>query len=211
LEKYTQDLAPTHILDIGAGSGFFSKYLLNNLSSTKAATCIDIGYDTTRQIEHSGKPIHYRPDTPTALDADMVLLMDVLEHVPNENDLLKPYIDIVPSGTRFIITVPAFQMLWSDHDVFLEHHRRYTLKQLAQAIEESGLEYVRGSYYFGAVFPLAMATRLLKRPSGTPQSQLKRHSPLVNGILKTMCIIERPLMGWNKIMGLSVFAEFRKP
>jgi hypothetical protein len=71
----------------------------------------------------------------------------------------------------------------------------------------------RGAYYFGAVFPIAAALRLLARgrQGSAPRSQLKRHHPLVNTVLKTLCKLELPLMGMNRLAGLSVFVLARKP
>ena len=125
----------------------------------------------------------------------------------------KAYVDKVPSGSRFLMTVPAFQFLWSGHDDFLEHKRRYTLPQFETLARDAGLTVQRGAYYFGAVFPLAAALRLLPKgpQAAAPQSQLKRHHPLVNGVLKTLCSLELPLMGMNRLAGLSVFVLARKP
>ena len=62
--------------------------------------------------------------------ADLLLYMDVLEHVDDDLGLLTAYLDQLERGGRVLITVPAFDFLWSNHDIFLEHKRRYTLKQV---------------------------------------------------------------------------------
>jgi hypothetical protein len=103
--------------------------------------------------------------------------------------------------------------MWSGHDDFLEHKRRYTLGQFETLAQKAGLTVERGAYYFGAVFPIAVASRLI--PGGSrgsaPRSQLKKHHPLVNSLLKTLCRLELPLMGMNRLAGLSVFVLARKP
>ena len=83
----------------------------------------------------TGKPIHFRREI-GELHADVVLLMDVLEHVEDDVGLLRQYVEKVPSGARFLISVPAFQVLWSDHDVFLEHKRRYTVAKVEHVVSE---------------------------------------------------------------------------
>ena len=88
---------------------------------------MDIGYRQDRDETWCGKPIAFR----RAIDhcqADLVLAMDVIEHVEDDAALISAYCDLAPRGTRFIISVPAFNFLWSAHDIFLEHHRRYTLR-----------------------------------------------------------------------------------
>ena len=198
------------LLDVGAGSGFFSHHLLSH-TETARAWCVDISYPADSDASTAGKPVHYRRAI-DALDADLVLLMDVLEHVGDDMGLLKAYVDKVPSGTRFLITVPAFQFLWSGHDVFLEHRRRYTLGQLEGVVAQAGLQVHKSAYYFGLVFPIAAAVRLLQRnTSGAPASSLTRHHPLVNGVLKSLCSLELAFMGANRVAGLTVFCLAQKP
>ncbi|MBV4484060.1 class I SAM-dependent methyltransferase [Pseudomonas sp. SWRI153] len=205
------DTAIRRILDVGAGSGFFSHHLLTH-TDAREAWCVDISYPADSSATTAGKPVHYRRCI-DSLDADLVLLMDVLEHVDDDLGLLKSYVAKVPSGSRFLMTVPAFQFLWSGHDDFLEHKRRYTLAQFETLADDAGLTVQRGAYYFGAVFPIAAALRLL--PQGSrgvkPQSQLKRHHPLVNTALKALCRLELRLMGMNRVAGLSVFVLAQKP
>lgn len=199
------------ILDVGAGSGFFSHHLLTH-TAAREAWCVDISYPADSSATTAGKPVHYRRSI-DSVDADLVLLMDVLEHVDDDLGLLKSYVDKVPSGSRFLMTVPAFQFMWSGHDDFLEHKRRYTLGQFEALAGNAGLTVERGAYYFAAVFPIALASRLI--PGGArcsaPRSQLKKHHPLVNTLLKTLCSLELPLMGINRVGGLSVFVLARKP
>jgi 2-polyprenyl-3-methyl-5-hydroxy-6-metoxy-1,4-benzoquinol methylase len=199
------------ILDVGAGSGFFSHHLLSH-SPASEAWCVDISYDADSDASTAGKPVHYRREI-AAVDADLVLLMDVLEHVEDDVGLLKAYVDKVPSGSRFLMTVPAFRFLWSGHDEFLEHKRRYTLAQLETVARDAGLTVQQGAYYFGLVFPIAATLRLLPKGAqpSPPRSQLKRHHPLVNTLLKSLCSIELPFMNANRLAGLTVFVLAQKP
>jgi SAM-dependent methyltransferase len=204
--------ACTTILDVGAGSGFFSKYLLNT-TSAQSAWCVDISYEADSDALESGKPVHYRRDI-GAIDADLVMLMDVLEHVDDDEGLLQTYVDKVPEGSWFLITVPAFQFLWSGHDDFLEHKRRYTLKQLEAVVQKTGLTINKGFYFFGGVFPIVTTVRCLQnatRKSRPAKSQLARHSTVVNAFLKLLCRAELPFVGRNRIAGLSVFCLAQKP
>jgi len=195
------------ILDVGAGSGFFSKYLLAN-STAKEAWCVDISYDDNSDAVEAGKPIHFKRSI-DVVDADLVLLMDVLEHVDADVDLLRDYINKVPSGALFLISVPAFKFLWSGHDVFLEHRRRYTLSQIEDVAWRAGLTVKRGTYYFGTVFPIAATIRLteklFRRNTQKSHSQLKRHHPITNEILAFICQMELPLMLQNRLVGLTAF------
>lgn len=209
--RLLEGFEPGTILDIGAGSGFFSHELLRH-TGAREAWCVDISYDADSDASTAGKPVHYRRAV-DRVDADLVLLMDVLEHVDDDVGLLKSYVDKVPSGSRFLITVPAFQFLWSGHDDFLEHKRRYTLAQMEAVVHEAGLRVKTGTYYFGLVFPIAAGLRLAQRGGrdAAPRSQLKQHHPLVNAALSALCRAELPLMRHNRVAGLSVFCLADKP
>jgi len=205
--------SPSVILDIGAGSGFFSKKLLSS-TAAKEAWCVDISYEQDADDTEAGKTVHFRRSV-DKVNADLVLLMDVLEHVNDDVGLLKDYVNKVPSGAKFLISVPAFQFLWSGHDVFLEHKRRYRLNQMEDVVRQAGLTVKHGAYYFGAVFPIAvairMASNLLQRGRGKAQSQLSLHHPFVNGALAAISSAEMPFFLRNRLAGLTVFVLAEKP
>jgi len=208
LRRAVGALAPRRLLDVGAGSGFFSRHLLER-TPAESALCVDIGYAADRDDRVAGKPVLYRRDTgPT--DCDLVLMMDVLEHVDDDRGLVRHYADKVPGGAHFLVTVPAFEFLWSGHDVFLEHKRRYRLPEIETAMRDAGLEIVRGSYYFGLVFPLAAAVRLADRNTTEPRSSLKKQGALTNALLTAICAAELPLFPINRLAGLSCFVLARK-
>jgi 2-polyprenyl-3-methyl-5-hydroxy-6-metoxy-1,4-benzoquinol methylase len=209
LRRMVRSLGARRILDIGAGSGFFSRHLLAE-AGAQSALCVDIGYASDRDDSEDGKPVLYRRDTgPT--DCDLVLMMDVLEHVDDDRALVHHYAAKVSSGAHFLVTVPAFRFLWSGHDVFLEHKRRYRLGEIETTLRDAGLQVVRGAYYFGFVFPMAAAVRLATRGATEPSSSLKKHGALTNGILTAMCAAELPLLPINRLAGLSAFVLARKP
>ena len=158
LLDYVKKLNPQSILDVGAGSGFFSKELLKK-TDAREALCIDTSYPYERSELISGKSVRYSTHSGPA-EVDLVLMMDVLEHVDDDVGLLREYTGKVSAGTHFLVTVPAFSFLWSGHDVFLGHKRRYTQKEIEEVIENAGLIVERGSYFFGLVFPLAAVLRL---------------------------------------------------
>ena len=209
LRRAVAGLAPKRLLDVGAGSGFFSRHLLSE-TPAESALCVDIGYPADRDDSVAGKPVLYRRDAGLT-DCDLVLMMDVLEHVDHDRWLLRHYAEKVPSGAHFLVTVPAFGFLWSGHDVFLEHKRRYRLPEIEAAMRDAGLEIVRGSYYFGFVFPLAAAVRLAGRNTTEPRSSLKKQGALTNAALTAICTAELPLFPINRLAGLSCFVLARKP
>jgi SAM-dependent methyltransferase len=209
LRRAVADLQPRHILDVGAGSGFFSRHLLAE-TGAQSALCVDIGYQSDRDDAVAGKPVRYRRDV-GATDCDLVLMMDVLEHVDDDRSLMRHYAAKVPSGAHFLVTVPAFRFLWSGHDVFLEHRRRYRLREIEAAMADAGLKMTHGAYFFALVFPMAAALRLATRNTGQPKSSLRKHGPVTNGLLSALCAVELPLWRFNRLAGLTAFAMAQKP
>jgi len=122
------DQPPRSILDVGAGSGAFSRDLLVR-TPAREALCVDTGYESERDETVSGKPLRFRREC-GPVDADVLLLMDVLEHVADDRALLAGSVAKVTHGARVVITVPAFRSLWSGHDIFLGHERRYRLPEV---------------------------------------------------------------------------------
>lgn len=212
MTRLLSGVSPSVILDIGAGSGFFSKKLLSD-TRAKEAWCVDISYENDSDALESGKAIHLRRSI-DKVNADLVLLMDVLEHVDDDVGLLNECITKVASGARFLISVPAFQFLWSGHDVFLEHKRRYRLKQMEDVVRQAGLAVKHGAYYFCAVFPIAATIRLVsnvvQRGRYKAESQLSQHHPFVNETLAAMCSVELPFFLRNRLAGLTVFIVAEK-
>lgn len=192
------------MLDIGAGSGFFSRYLLNKGSVT-SVTCVDPNYSQEFSTKVNNRALEYRR-TIEKSNAKLVLMMDVIEHVDNDSELVQKYSNMVPRGTTVVISVPAFNILWSKHDTFLGHKRRYTRRALIKTVEATGLKVTHASYYFGFLLPIVAVTRIWARYFATTEkSQLQVHHPIINKILHTICLLELPLFRFNYFAGLSVF------
>lgn len=196
------------VLDVGAGSGYFARHLLER-GAAQSALCVDIGYADDRDESVCGRTLSLRRSFDRT-DADLVLLMDVLEHVDDDVGLLTSVVARASSReVRFLLTVPAHQWLWSPHDVFLGHRRRYTLRMLEEVAQRAGLRVVSSHYYFALVLPLAMATRwwhrIAVRVDAAPKSQLVPHGTCVNWALAVACAAELPLTQFNRLAGLSAF------
>ena len=149
------------MLDVGAGSGVFARQLLA-AGVCDRAVCVDPNYVEERIEQAQGKEIEFRRSVDDVTQ-QLILMIDVLEHVDNDQTLLQSYIERAPRSASVLISVPAFQFLWSGHDVFLEHRRRYTRAQVEALVRRAGLEVVRSRYFFAILFPL-VALHAAPRP-----------------------------------------------
>ena len=200
-----------HVLDIGSGSAFFARQIMQRTSATQVV-CLDTGYDQDKHERLNGKTISFVRDIQHS-DADLMVLMDVLEHIEDDHAFLRHFTDMAKPGTHFFITVPAFQFLWSGHDVYLEHFRRYRLGQIKAVAKSAGLEIQQSHYFFGALFPVAAALRMKDRlfRTDTPSSAMRQHGRLTNALAYRICQTEVPFSRANRIAGLSAVILANKP
>jgi SAM-dependent methyltransferase len=194
------------ILDVGAGSGIFARLLLER-TDCREATCVDPAYTSDRDETANGKALRFRRGFEGG-DFDLILLMDVLEHVDDDVALLASAAAAAKPGTPVFITVPAFQFLWSAHDVFLEHRRRYTSGMLARTIAGAGLHVERIRYFYATILPAAAVVRVLTRGRDPAKGSDLRPvpAPVTQLIRATLALERRLLFPLNRLAGLSVVA-----
>lgn len=75
-------------------------------------------------------------------------IFDVLEHVVDDAGFLRQLHAALAAGGRLYLTVPAYQLLWSDRDVIAGHQRRYRLGQLTALLAANGFQVEYASYFF---------------------------------------------------------------
>ncbi|MEM9704899.1 MAG: methyltransferase domain-containing protein [Pseudomonadota bacterium] len=200
------------MLDVGAGSGVFARMLIDE-GAVRSAVCVDPNYRDDHLLPDPTRPIAFKREVGET-QVDLVTMLDVIEHVDDDNGLIADYVKKVPPGAEFLISVPAFQFLWSGHDVFLEHRRRYTSNQLAETVRGAGLEVIQTRYFYGVLFPavaaMRIADRLLNR--NAPQTSLKSAPQWLNTALVAVHEVERRLLfPFNRLAGVTCFCLARKP
>ena len=146
---------------------------------------------------------------------DVVSAFDVVEHCADDALAVSELARVLAPGGRMLISVPAYQWAWSDHDVRAGHHRRYTRPQLNQLVQRAGLSVARSTYAFGAVFPLFVAERASRRLRGTPapsESRLPTVSPRADRVLMGLSRMDERLLRRTDLpFGSSIFLAALKP
>lgn len=106
----------------------------------------------------------YCPDDIPFRDAfDLICFLDCLEHISDDVGTLKHMHALLAPGGSIVVTVPAYQWLWSAHDEFLHHRRRYDRASLTRCAQAAGYRVERVTYFNTLLFPLAVAARLCDR------------------------------------------------
>ena len=144
---------------------------------------------------------------------DVVAAFDVVEHCEPESVALRELARVLSPGGRLLVSVPAYQWAWSDHDVRAGHHRRYTRPRIVAALGSAGLRVERSTYAFAAVFPLFAAERLVRRLRRSPPSaRLPRVPPAADRTLRALSSAEsRLLRRLDLPFGSSVLVAAVKP
>jgi SAM-dependent methyltransferase len=145
---------------------------------------------------------------------DVVAAFDVVEHCDPEAQALSELKRVLRPGGRLLLSVPAYQWAWTDHDVRAGHHRRYTRPRLLAAVRGAGFDVRRCSYGFAGVFPAFAAERLLRRvrPAAPGDDSLPQPSPVVERALLGASRLEsRWLQRRDLPFGSSIFLAAEKP
>lgn len=183
------------LLDIGCGTG----ELLRELSPLGEVFGIDnspqaIAFCKERGLTNifiaNGTDIPFPDNT-----FDMVLCLDVLEHIENDVGTIKEIKRVGKPGGTIIIFVPTFKFLWGTSDEVSHHLRRYRLKEISKKVEKNGLKIIRSSYFNFFLFLPILASRWLVRILKIPiQSENETGKGLINKILFKIFTFEARLL-----------------
>ncbi|MDX2001700.1 MAG: class I SAM-dependent methyltransferase [Chitinophagales bacterium] len=201
--------------DVGAGDVYFAERLSQQVN--EPVYVVDIGYTENKRI---GNLIQLMNIDDLPEQVDVVLLMDVIEHIDDVDSFLNSLLKKVKPGGQLVITVPAFQFLFSEHDVFLKHYRRYNLSLLHDTVKKQGLVIETSFYFYTLLFfarCLVVAIEKLTKPAPAegvgnwkyPENHFL--TKLIKGILDLDYTINAALGSIGiKFPGLSVCAICKK-
>jgi SAM-dependent methyltransferase len=207
--------ARARILDAGCGSGRNMVELAHHGTVTGielSATSVSLA-----RARNAGEVIEGSVlQMPFAAGSfELAASLDVIEHLEDDLSALRELRRVVAPGGALLVTVPAYQWLWSGHDEINHHHRRYTRRSLLQVAEQAGWELVRTTYFNSLLLPVAIALRGLDRLSSskTTESSLDLWVPPapLNWLLERPLALEAALIkrGGRIPAGLSLLAIFR--
>lgn len=203
-ELAADGLATGTALDVGAAGGGNTRVLLRR---GWRAAALEYGEDGARVCAERGVPV-LRGDA-TALPVapgslDLVVAYDVLEHLEDDKGAAREIFEALRPGGAVLIAVPVDMSLWSDHDVAVDHLRRYARRELTDLLTGAGfvIEDVRSWMVL-----LRPAVALRRRFS--TGSDLDDPPRWVNRVLGAVLATERRLPV-GRLPGVSVMVRARR-
>jgi SAM-dependent methyltransferase len=147
---------------------------------------------------------------------DLITCLDVIEHTPDDRVALRELRRVAKPGGWLLVTVPAYQALWSSHDVANHHYRRYARRTLRVASADAGWQVVRITSFNSLLLPPAAAFRLAQRRraangNGATSNELRLGPLWLNKVLETPLRLEARWLasGHSLRAGLSLLAILR--
>lgn len=197
---------PLKVLNVGAATGRSSEWLreFGEVTSIEYdAECATLAEEFTKMpiTVGSAEELPYADG-----EFDLVTAFDVIEHIDNHSLAATEIARVCKPGGIVFVTVPAFQLLWSEHDEINQHFRRYGRGELAQLFIEADPSHQNliSSHFNFWLFPPIAVVRVIssllgrfhKSPDKSPDSDFSRANPgLVNRVLLTLFRSEGKLLG----------------
>ena len=213
IKRIVRPPSQARILELGAGTGH-NLPMLSRFGEVEASELDPVAREIASK--RLGKPVVEAalPDLsmfpPGAYD--MVALLDVLEHVPDDQGSLKAIYGLLKPGAALLLTVPINPWMWSAHDVAHHHQRRYRKGEIRDLAKASGYEIELLSPFNSLLFPPIAAVRLAGKLTGKDDSDDAMPSPVVNRLLDSVFGFERSLIGRVPMpFGVSLVAILRRP
>ncbi|MFH1107116.1 MAG: class I SAM-dependent methyltransferase [Candidatus Micrarchaeota archaeon] len=194
------------VLDVGCGIGMFaSEFGRRGFTVTgvdNSAKCIEIARERYKGIEFIVDDGHKLAKVGSVPPFDSAVLFDVLEHIEDQDLLLKNIAGRLKKGGVLVLSVPAFQALYSRHDKNIGHFRRYSKKSLRAILERNGFR-VERIFYWNFIGMIGWL--LVSRIFGRDPTEIA--NPLVNKAYASLLRIESAV---TSPLGLSLIVKARK-
>jgi SAM-dependent methyltransferase len=215
LRKYSPQLES--MLEVGCGTGFVLSGVAQEfpqaaLSGSEIFTD-GLAFAAKRLPDARLVQMDAR-DIPFVDEFDVIGAFDVLEHIREDDQALTEIFGALKPGGTLLLAVPQHPWLWGPADVHAHHERRYTSRQLAQQVSDSGFEVLRTTSFVTLLLPFMAVSRWRqrRRQHYDPAAEFTI-SPVLNWVFERILAFERLGIqaGLNLPVGGSRLLIARKP
>jgi SAM-dependent methyltransferase len=141
----------------------------------------------------------------------VVLMLDVLEHLADPVAALRYALELLAPDGVLLATVPAFNSLWTNHDVINQHYTRFTKRSFRKLADNAGLRIEEERYFFHWLFPVKFVTKILEHAVGSQPAPARVPAQWINKLLYRFSRLEDRTWGrLNLPFGSSLMIVGRK-
>jgi len=201
------------ILDIGCGTGTE----LKTMAKYGNLNALDINENAVRIAQDNGFNTIVSDIEKEKLEKekyDIISAFDVLEHINDDYFALSNIYQALKEDGVFLFTLPAHQIIFAQHDIAMEHKRRYSKKGLKEKLKEEGFKNIELYYWNFTLFPLVFIIRMFKKifiKKSTLSSEAKTRNKFINKILYIILKLEVKYCFRKKTLpGLSIYGVAKK-
>ena len=188
------------IIEVGAGTGNVTKCLIENGYSNISVGEMHISaLDYAKSYGIKDRFFFDLLDSPFVDEFECVCAFDVIEHIENDHLAIQNISQSIIGGGNLIISVPALNFLWNEHDVDVGHKRRYSKASIKKLLEENGFEIKYIKYFFIFIIPLLILRAIIKKPKANhiPKGdKIDSINPIINNILIFILKIENRIINY---------------
>lgn len=204
LPKGNKDL---RAIDLGGGVGGWVRYLSERRPDRFASLALADSSEAALMAAATVLPPttdRYRVDLMDLLMReawDVAFMLDVIEHIPDDQRALRETANAMKSGGLIFVTTPAFKAFWSYNDEVAQHQRRYRRTDFAALADATGLTLLDARYFMFVLSPLYLLSRLKPGVRSMDketimklvQRQHETPNPIINAALGAAFSVETPL------------------
>jgi len=192
------------VLDLGSATGGNSLHIASMGHSVTSVEYSAIGIEIQKSkglevIWADARKLPFEDES-----FDVVICLDVLEHIEEDFIVISEISRILKSGGRFLISVPEDPKLWSSHDESVNHIRRYTRNSLLDLVNITNLRVINLWNTLFLLRPAVVLTRKFDKGSS-----LKTINPVLNFILYLICLLELEIPKFSR-KGVTLWLEGQK-
>jgi SAM-dependent methyltransferase len=194
------------ILDVGCGDGLFFEKLaplgeVEGIEMDPAGVALGGRWGDRIQVRPFDES--FQPGRRYGL----VLMLDVIEHFADPLQRLRRALELLETDGTLLLTVPAFQVLWTSHDELNHHFTRYTKRRLVSLLGEAGAEVLFARYFYRWMYPVKLAAHVKESLLPVTPATPRVPPAWLNGFLYRLSRLEQGTVGaWPLPFGSSLLA-----
>jgi SAM-dependent methyltransferase len=218
-EEQSAERRQAAVLDVGCGTGATLDWLAKrgrptgiDFSPEAIRFCRNRGHDSTAVGSATALPCATGSFDQASFDA--IISFDVFCHrsIPDKRQPLREIHRLLKPGGLLFLNLPAYQWLYSSHDIAVHTDHRFTRNEVIDMLQECGFQPLETTYWNTLLFPIILAVRLWRKILPPKESDLAGGGKgPTNTVFTHLLKCERRLIQLHRMpCGLSIFAVARK-